>query len=159
PVNSTTILPTYLGPTKITANIYPRQPNSPPGWIPCILQRTGTEYPNASIVHTQYSSNGILYVLDTMLRAPLDAAEFDKSTLADTSPASSVPATIHPATTTTHPAFTTTAPASTFHLAAPPTVSSVATAESAKGSTSPALKSALSRVLEAALVAASFLLL
>ncbi|KAI8827151.1 uncharacterized protein EV422DRAFT_512841 [Fimicolochytrium jonesii] len=62
-----TTIPTDLYPGTIDANIIPNDPaKNPPGWVPAILQ--GSENISATIVHTMKSSNGILYVIDTMLR-------------------------------------------------------------------------------------------
>ncbi|KAI8908755.1 hypothetical protein DFJ77DRAFT_473207 [Powellomyces hirtus] len=62
------LLPSILSPGTIDATILPNDPaKHPPFWIPCILKGSGNPTISATIVHTMRSSNGILYVIDTML--------------------------------------------------------------------------------------------
>ncbi|KAJ3149486.1 hypothetical protein HDU89_003851 [Geranomyces variabilis] len=67
-VSVTTMLNTRLPPARINAYISPSTPKNPPGWVVCTLN--GDQAIKATIVHTMKSSNGILYVIDTMLRPP-----------------------------------------------------------------------------------------
>ncbi|KAJ3019989.1 hypothetical protein HKX48_001490 [Thoreauomyces humboldtii] len=66
-----TLLPSILTPSVIDATIVPSTAANPVGWVVCILK--GELPVSASIVHTMPSSNGILYVIDTMLTPPAEA--------------------------------------------------------------------------------------